>query len=177
MAIGVAAAVESLIGADCSGNDVQCKWPNDVLINGRKSAGILLESMLSQRNELDGLIAGCGVNVAHFPTESEYPATKIHEFGAPSITVEDVLQKVCESTSNWYDIWQSEGFGPIRSEWLRRAYGIGQDVIVRLATETLNGVFISLDEQGALIIEINGEQRHISAGDVFFDESSLKRAS
>ncbi len=174
MALSAASAIESFIRTDIA---VQCKWPNDVLIDGHKVAGILLETVLSQQNEIEGLIAGVGINIAHHPKGTDFPATNIHEYGEQSVTVENVLENVCTGVSRWYDIWQTQGFEAIRLDWLNRAYGIEQDITVRLATENLKGTFVSLDAQGALILDCHGERRLISAGDVYFDESSLKQAS
>ncbi len=153
--------------------EIACKWPNDVLLNGKKVAGILLEcqAKASQGNHnpgLDWLVLGVGVNVSHHPEETEFPATS---FGITSgMTVESVLEGFAQHFEAWFDRWSVQGFEPIRNAWLANAKGIGGTVIARLGKETLEGKFAGMDEEGALILETEGNRRHITAADIFFPQ-------
>ncbi len=151
------------------------KWPNDVLADGRKVAGILLESQPQVTGALDWLVIGVGVNVASFPSDAEWPATSLRAQGCGSIGVDVVLEAFAEAFDGWYGRWRSEGFAAAREAWLETAVGMGRRIEIRLPGQTLSGTFSALDPNGALVLETeNGEHQLISAGTVFFpDPASL----
>jgi len=159
------------VSTPASSPEISCKWPNDVLLGGKKVAGILLECQAqapqgSAAPGLDWLVLGVGVNVSHHPDETEFPATS---FGVSSgATVEGVLEQFSLRFETWFETWKTQGFSPIRNAWLNNAKGVGQPVIARLGTETLEGTFVGMDKEGALILETEGNQRHITAADIFF---------
>lgn len=153
--------------------EIHYKWPNDVLFNGRKGAGILLESKASPDGGLDWLVLGIGVNVKSYPEGTDFPATSLRFEGAePELAETDVLEAVARHFQAWVNRWLEEGFAPIRQAWLRHAHGLGEVIEVRLPSETLSGKFRDLDERGALLLETaGGETRAIAAGDVYFTGS------
>ncbi|HKW54031.1 MAG TPA: biotin--[acetyl-CoA-carboxylase] ligase, partial [Stellaceae bacterium] len=142
------------------------KWPNDVLIDGRKVSGILLESQAAGEGRLDWLVVGIGVNLASFPENVDYPAISLAAAGA-RVTVEALLEAVAEGFERWYERWREEGFAPLRAAWLLRARGLGEGIRVRLQGEEASGRFAGLDEDGALLLENGATRRRIGAGDVF----------
>jgi BirA family biotin operon repressor/biotin-[acetyl-CoA-carboxylase] ligase len=148
---------------------VGCKWPNDVLVGGRKVSGILLESQTRPDGTIDGLVVGIGVNVAsHPPPEAVmYTATSLHAEGAVGETAASVLQRFCPVFLGWYETWRRQGFAPVRAAWLDRAEKLHQQVEVRLDAETVSGTFVGLDASGAMLIQQGERQRTILAGDVF----------
>ncbi|MDP6787220.1 MAG: biotin--[acetyl-CoA-carboxylase] ligase [Rhodospirillales bacterium] len=168
MSFVAATAVADTVADAVAGPLVECKWPNDVLIDGRKVAGILLES--SARNGLvpDWLVVGVGVNVAHHPPDAEFPATSLKAAGCGELDVAEMLSSFCRHFEGWYDAWSTRGFHPVREAWLRRARGIGAPLTVRLEGETIAGTFTGVDAQGALIVEAAEGTRCITSGDVFF---------
>jgi BirA family biotin operon repressor/biotin-[acetyl-CoA-carboxylase] ligase len=144
------------------------KWPNDVLVNRHKVAGILLESSARESGALDWLVIGVGVNVEHFPDDTEYPATSLRHEGAEDVSPDTVMEAFARHFLRWTDAWREDGFAPIRTAWLARAQGIGEAVRVRLGTETFGGTFVDLDADGALVVEMaDGVTRRVTAGDVF----------
>ncbi|WP_448202947.1 biotin--[acetyl-CoA-carboxylase] ligase [Azospirillum sp. sgz302134] len=154
--------------------DVRCKWPNDVLVNGRKLSGILLESEASRGVGLAWLVLGVGINLRHFPESVEFAATSLVAEGAPNTPPGALLELYAEQLARWYRTWAEHGFAPIRSAWLARAKGLGDPIIVRLADHTLTGTFADLDSDGVLLLDRDdgaGRQR-IAAGDVFFPPSA-----
>jgi len=160
----LAAIVPPMVG-------VAAKWPNDVLINGRKVAGILLESASGSSGRLKWLVVGLGVNIQSFPKSTEYPATSLNFEGAVNTSPTEVLGGFARYFKRWFDIWGDEGFTAIREAWLQRAAGVGEMVEVRLPDKIFTGRFLDLDESGSLIIELeNGERRAVTTGDVFPSE-------
>lgn len=148
-----------------------CKWPNDVLIDDRKVAGILLESETDGSGGLEWLVLGIGINVQHYPADAEFPATSLCNEGSRINQPGPVLVRFFQAFSTWYDVWLKEGFDRIREGWLQTARGIGGPVTVRLEKRTLAGSFADLDGDGALLLELpSGERMRITAGDVFFPD-------
>ena len=160
----ITAAVAELISRRAP---VQAKWPNDVLASGRKIAGVLLESSVGASGSLEWLIAGIGLNVAHHPDATEYPATSLRAQGAGSATVEAALTVVLKHFAMDLALWQKAGFEPVRQVWLSHAAALGERITVRLVNETLEGIFAGLDRTGALILKTGAASRRITAGDVF----------
>ena len=148
---------------------VSLKWPNDVLVDGKKIAGILLESKSSPSGTVDWLVIGTGVNISDYPKTTEgFPATALGLYGV-DLQPSDVISSYCQNFLHYYQMWVKNGFAPIRDEWLRYAGGVGNDVVARLPNSELRGIFTGLDEDGALILtQPDGVKKYISAGEVFF---------
>jgi BirA family biotin operon repressor/biotin-[acetyl-CoA-carboxylase] ligase len=148
---------------------VRCKWPNDVLLDGAKVSGILLESETTAGGSVDWLVLGIGVNVLHHPGDALHPATSLRAAGAAVQGPEEVLEPFAAALDRWERRWAVQGFAPVRAAWLSVAHGRGEPLTARLATETLQGRFMDIEEDGALLIETaEGTLRRIAAGDVFF---------
>lgn len=163
-----ALALAEGVGALCGPNlDIRCKWPNDILVAGRKLAGILLESEITDNDRIDFVVIGAGANLASRPDGVEYPATSLTEQGFPGIGPGHLLQACVGRFDFWARIWRAEGFAPIRAAWLTRAAGLGAEIRVRLERTTVFGRFLDLDESGSLVIDTAAGRRRIAAGEVF----------
>src|SRR3546814_19339121 len=97
---------------------------------------------------VDWIVLGCGVNVANCPADTPYPATCLRQVGGKEATVEAVLASFTRYLLAWRRRWESEGVLPIRSAWLDRAKGMGEEIVVRLPDRELQGRFAGLDEIG-----------------------------
>ena len=150
------------------GARIEVKWPNDVLADGRKLAGILLESA-SSGNVPFWLAIGIGINLAHYPEGVEFPAISVAALGQRAPSPSDALLELAGSFAKWYDVWTGQGFAPIREAWLSRAARLGMRIHARLQERELSGTFEGIDETGALLLrEGQGQTRAIAAGEVFF---------
>lgn len=148
---------------------VRLKWPNDPMIAGRKSAGILVESGSLGSDGL-WLAVGCGVNLARAPVEMNRAVTALadHMNGAPP-TPREALEVLAAAMERWRAVWETEGFGPIAEAWTARAFGLGEACSAHLVGETVRGIAEGLDIDGALRLRLDdGTIRRITAGDVFF---------
>ncbi len=163
-ALAVAEAIRGFLPSTAS---IACKWPNDVLVDGRKIAGILLESQAAAGGGLDWIVVGIGINLATAPAETEFPATSLAATGRPDVFPSAMLAALAASLQHWYEVWGRTGFASIRAAWLDLAYGLADPVRVRLDSETLEGRFGGLDVDGALLLEMPAGRRRITAGDVF----------
>lgn len=149
--------------------DIKLKWPNDVLADGRKLAGILLESASTGDAVPSWIAIGIGINLAHYPTDTEFPATSLAALGAAVPNPGQALTALAASFAKWYDAWNAGGFQSVRDAWLSRAAGLGMRIRARLQNEETSGVFEGIDATGALILRESIDRvRLIAAGDVFF---------
>jgi BirA family biotin operon repressor/biotin-[acetyl-CoA-carboxylase] ligase len=149
--------------------EIALKWPNDVLAQGRKIAGILLESAGNDPARPDWLAVGIGANLAAHPADVEFPATSLAALGVSIPTPREALAALAAHWARWYDLWLERGFGPVRDAWLARAAGLGTRIRARLADGETHGMFEGIDEGGALLLRENPARlRVIAAGDVFF---------
>lgn len=159
--LGFCAALAVAEAAQHFGFAAACKWPNDVLLDGRKFAGILLQSRASGA-ALDWLVIGIGVNLAAHPADTEFPATSL----GGSVTPEQFLPILGRRLLAWYETWRG-GFAPVREAWLARAAGLGAPIRVRLPDEELRGRFAGLDEAGRLVLDGPHGLCHIAAAEIF----------
>jgi BirA family biotin operon repressor/biotin-[acetyl-CoA-carboxylase] ligase len=163
-ALALGEALLPLIGTSVR---ITYKWPNDVLVNHRKVAGILLESETEADDIVEFVIIGMGVNIAAAPEHTEYPATSLAAEGVAGVTPGVLLAGFAHHFEHWYARWRADGFAPVRQAWLVRAGGLGEAVQVRLERARLHGRFLDLDEEGALLLDGEGGYRRIAAGEVF----------
>ncbi len=155
-ALAVADAVDALLPRHVR---AKLKWPNDVLVQEGKIAGILVEQAGA------AMILGIGLNVLHAPGEVPYQISTIVGCGGLA-TVDGTREKLLQALGNWFDVWQQEGFAPIRTAWLTRAHPLGSALGVRLTDRFINGRFAGLDIDGALLLDTPQGRGRIVAGDV-----------
>lgn len=167
-----ALAVHDALCAWITPDAVKLKWPNDALVDGRKISGILLETASAgDRRDLPWLAIGIGINLVHAPATANYPATFVNAHGvAPGPA--DALSVLAAAWDGRFRLWQTQGFSAIRSAWLARAAGLGSPIDVRLAGETISGIFETIRPDGALeLLCPDGQRRAIAAGEVYFPDA------
>lgn len=151
---------------------VEHKWPNDLLVGGRKATGLLLEAAGLPEGGTDWVVLGIGVNISSHPEHGLYPATDLWAEGAGRMAPLDLLDAFLGRFGVAYDQWQSSGFPAFRQAWLDAAAGLDGTIRAQLEHEAIEGRFVDLDPSGALVMELtDGSQRRIAAGDVFFPRS------
>ena len=156
LALVAAVALHESVSKHAEG--VQIKWPNDLVADGAKLAGILLE------REGDAVVVGFGVNVAAQPESVERPVTSLARLSDAAPTAAALLEGLAVGFAQWLTCWRREGLDSIRLAWLDRAHPIGTP----LATSDGEGHFDGLEPDGALRLRLaDGTSRVIHAGDVF----------
>lgn len=146
------------------------KWPNDVLLNGGKVAGILLESA-GQGGKVAALAVGIGVNLAAAPPanpDAAFPPVSILGETGISVTPEDFLDQLAPAFAAWETRLLTEGFEPIRKAFLARAARLGETIVARTGKTDLTGRFDGIDPSGALILTTAAGRQAVPAADVFF---------
>lgn len=142
------------------------KWPNDVLLDNGKIAGILLETQ-SKGHDIDWLAIGFGVNLADCP-DAEQDAAFAPVALSPPVDPARFLVRLAYHFDAEERDFAEHGFGPIRQRWLNNAARLGETIKARTVKETTTGIFHTVDDHGCLQLETANGVRSISAADVFF---------
>ncbi|HSA80524.1 MAG TPA: biotin--[acetyl-CoA-carboxylase] ligase [Geminicoccaceae bacterium] len=160
---------EALAGLGPPDLDLQLKWPNDVLINGAKTAGILIEGASDPAGRAAWVIVGSGVNLISCPQDTAFPATFLAHEGFEDPMPQVVLEAYLAKLDHWLGRWQEAGFGAVRQAWLMRGFGLGGEIQLRLDRDELKGRFVDITDTGSLLLEqAGGRRREIAAGEVFY---------
>jgi BirA family biotin operon repressor/biotin-[acetyl-CoA-carboxylase] ligase len=165
-ALALHGAVVELAGPS-SAERLKLKWPNDLLLDGLKVAGILVEGEVSRRGF--AVVIGTGVNcVSHPSLDSPLGATDLASRNL-DVDAEALFGRLAIHTADWIALWdRGRGFAQVRGAWLARATGVGSEIRVNLPDRSVEGRFEALDEAGRLIlVRSDGGREAISAGDVF----------
>lgn len=167
--VAIAEALDEVLGA----GSASLKWPNDVLINGAKAAGILLESgSLGASGAWVSL--AFGINLADSPHGIDQPTISVRALLPPDTEAPSplaFLARVRRGLETWSARLDVGGFEQLRQAWLARAHGLGQDTRVIQGEAALDGRFIGLSPRGELELETPQGRRLIAAGDVFFPQA------
>ncbi|MBN2248456.1 MAG: biotin--[acetyl-CoA-carboxylase] ligase [Coriobacteriia bacterium] len=157
VSLGVARALERF------GVPVGLKWPNDVVADGRKLAGVLVE-MAAEADTVEWMVAGCGLNVAGVGRDD---AACVREW-APSTRVAEVAAATLDGIAGAYRAFQVGGFGSIADDYRQRLVLAGREVVVRDASGAVigRGVAETVDDRGALVVAHHGTMMTVVAGDV-----------
>ena len=150
---------------------LRLKWPNDILIGTAKCAGILPESIAATGGFGVTAVIGIGINLAWHPADLGRPATHLAAHGV-SVTPEEMLRALAPAMQNWLEVWAGgAGFARVRAAWLERAGPVGEGVSADTGIERVEGTFLDLDGDGALILrDAHGLQRKLTFGDVTLTE-------
>ncbi|MGO4705461.1 biotin--[acetyl-CoA-carboxylase] ligase [Microvirga sp. 2MCAF38] len=170
-------AVEAATGV--SAPRLALKWPNDLLLDGAKLAGLLLEGHRVGAAGNLAIVIGMGVNVAHSPTGTPYPTAKLQAI-KPDLTREALFLALSDAFARTYSAWRAarranpaDSFGAIRRLWLERAAGIGTEVTLRLPTGEKQGIFESLDRSGRLQLKTARGLEVVDAGDLYLSNLAI----
>jgi BirA family biotin operon repressor/biotin-[acetyl-CoA-carboxylase] ligase len=164
--VAVHRVIASLLPQEAATRRLHLKWPNDLLLDAAKLAGVLVEaSMTTGTRELTAVI-GIGVNVATHPAGIGRPATHLALHGA-GIAPADLLARIAGSVDLVLGLWLKQGFAALREEWLARAHRIGVEVAAETHAGPVRGIFTGLAEDGALMVKSeDGSEHRVSFGDV-----------
>lgn len=168
------ALFDALRGVGVQAPALALKWPNDVLLNGGKLAGILLESVgAAGAGGVGHLAIGIGVNLAEAPGADQVeegalrPVSLLSDAGI-QISPEEFLDVLGDAYARIETQFTTYGFAPIREAWLARAARIGDVITARTGKETVTGTFETVDAAGNLVLKTSQDRRAIAAADIFF---------
>lgn len=159
---------DTFVQLGCEPELVQCKWPNDVLIGEKKSSGILIESSAGDHGKIDFVVIGIGLNLAHYPSDAQFPATCVSNEIGEDIATSKAFKVLAHRLKERLDQWNPSNVEQIVREWVSVAWGLSQRREIRTAGETFMATLNGLDEKGGLeLILDDGTRRTLYAGDVF----------
>jgi BirA family biotin operon repressor/biotin-[acetyl-CoA-carboxylase] ligase len=164
-------AVADLMDVVAPDASVALKWPNDVLLDGGKVSGILLESFGEPQRGAN-LAVGIGVNLAHHPAPEE---TRWRPISVAAVTgaapdPDAALAILATRLAFWLAEDAARGFAPVRAAWLARAANLGRPIEARLAAGSVTGTFEDVDAAGALVLNTGAGRRVIAAADIHFPD-------
>ncbi|MCB8875824.1 biotin--[acetyl-CoA-carboxylase] ligase [Acidisoma silvae] len=165
------AFVEALAAFDTEPDLLTVKWPNDVLRDGAKLGGVLVDAGMSP-DGLDWLVIGVGGNLAVAPVVAGRRTAALRSRTDAPPTPRDVAAIFIARIDHWRGLLAQTGFGPIRAAWLERAHPIGTPITVRDARgdSMAEGLFAGLSETGELLLSMGATIRAISTGDVLLGQ-------
>tara|TARA_R110001592_G_scaffold16881_7_gene71495 strand:- start:21342 stop:22079 length:738 start_codon:yes stop_codon:yes gene_type:complete len=142
------------------------KWPNDVLIENKKCAGILIESHQNKTEEHPVLIVGIGINITNAPLEV---STHLNAHTDVPLNAHTFMHKFLDIFSQDYKQWSHEGFSSFRDRFIKQTYAKGTPIGVKVGTHKITGLFQDIDLNGNLEILCDETKkiRKITSGDVF----------
>jgi BirA family biotin operon repressor/biotin-[acetyl-CoA-carboxylase] ligase len=151
--------------------DIKYKWPNDIYLNGKKLAGILLESSLNaSKNSPDWVVIGVGLNINSFP-DLNNKATSLVAEGYNDVTSDLLLDRFMTSFKAWKILWENKGFAYVREAWLEKAYALGGEISFHKQGKLILGIFEGLDLEGNIKLrDKDGNTHIISSGEVFVNK-------
>ena len=167
LSFAAALAIADTLANTIASDALQLKWPNDVLLEGVKLAGILPESGI--KDGRGWLVMGIGINLAHAPVLPDRGTACVGDYLGPGRklpTPAMVLPQLIQSFEDWVARWEQDGFDPLRRAWVARAFGLGQKITT---SDGHSGTFEDMSKNGALLLrKASGQVIEISAGEVFF---------
>lgn len=145
--------------------DLMLKWPNDILLNNRKCAGILIETGLSNDGMISHAVLGVGVNITHAPPEI---GACLNEYAGIPVDIESFRDRFLANLGAGYALWREQGFEGIKRRWLALAHQKGANMQVRIGDQVESGAFQGIDEDGnLLILGPEGHEKKVTAGEVY----------
>ncbi|MGV3489871.1 MAG: biotin--[acetyl-CoA-carboxylase] ligase [Devosia sp.] len=156
---------------------VTLKWPNDVLVDGAKLCGMLLEAQKRPDGSM-AIVIGIGVNIVAAPEGLPYPATALSQLGVTADAA-TVFGALSDAWVDAYETWdRGRGIGAILEQWRAAAAGIGGEVAINRDGDVVRGIFETIDDTGRLIVRANDNSRiAITAGDVHFGTTASHRSN
>ena len=147
-------------------SDVGLKWPNDVLVNNKKIAGILLE-LVGDPADVCHVVLGIGINVnMRVASEVDQAWTSVYLESGVAINRNVLVSKLNDSLRIYLKRHAESGFSAIQSEWEQNHLWQGREVSLIAGVHQVNGTVLGIDQQGALRMNVNGEEKVFSGGEL-----------
>jgi BirA family transcriptional regulator, biotin operon repressor / biotin---[acetyl-CoA-carboxylase] ligase len=141
------------------------KWPNDILLNGLKCAGIIVDTQLTPKNSLSWVAVGIGVNIVSAPRGL---GAAVEEQAAKPFGLNAFRTTLLTNMDKYYTLWAQEGFEPIKENWLKYAHKKGAKVRVRIGPQIEEGTFYGIDDEGSLMLtDYDLRMKKVTAGEVY----------
>lgn len=158
---------DSLIEAGLAPDQVQCKWPNDILVHEHKIAGVLIETSLKPDARMEYIVIGVGVNLSHHPDDTLFPATHLKAQGI-NFSLETYLSLLSRQVHKRLLRLKNADHTAVYQEWSSCAWGLGTSRTIKTAKASYTGKLMGLSDDGGLrVLQDDGTEKQLYAGDVF----------
>lgn len=159
-------ALHRVMVALLGGSKAKNKWPNDLLIEGKKIAGVLLEAHPAH----NAVVIGVGLNILKKPENVMYPATSLHSHGV-YLSPKSLAMQIAQQFQNLLKLWEEGNFTEILQEWKQQVWGVGKEASILYKQQVLRGTVYDIDDNGFLLLkEPSGHIHRIFAGDIIIEE-------
>lgn len=148
-----------------SKDQISYKWPNDLLLNGKKVGGLLLESFSHPEKKETCYLIGCGLNLKSYPQETRYPATSFKDEEL-AFELENLLGGLVVSLERTINLWKKNGFKEVHKLWMKGAAYLDSQIKVERGELFQEGIFRGIDKEGAMLLETPDEILTITVGEV-----------
>jgi BirA family biotin operon repressor/biotin-[acetyl-CoA-carboxylase] ligase len=171
--VALAETLHVILGYDTR---LALKWPNDLIFDGAKLSGLLLEATTTPEGRF-ACVIGFGVNCVSHPQGLAYPTTDLGELGK-NCGSSELLLSLSEAMDRWLGLWaRGANFSEIREAWLRHANYIDHPIRITIGTDSVEGIFRTIDATGRLVIETATGRMTLDAGDVFLLNGQMREAA
>ncbi|WP_085508673.1 biotin--[acetyl-CoA-carboxylase] ligase [Thalassobacillus devorans] len=152
----------------------QIKWPNDILINHKKIAGILTE-MQAEQDQIQYIVLGIGINVNHdqqsIPEDIRHKATSLKIESQKSWEINWLIQLILETFENTYEQFLDKGFQAVKEKWGKYGYKIGEEVTISTMRKTWPATLVGIESDGALLTRTNdGKQEKLYSAEIHWGD-------
>jgi BirA family biotin operon repressor/biotin-[acetyl-CoA-carboxylase] ligase len=159
-------ALHRVVGTLLGGGKSKNKWPNDLLIEGKKIAGVILEAHPTH----SAVVIGVGLNILKKPENVMYPATSLHSHGV-YLSPKSLATQIAKQFQILLKSWEEGNFTEILQEWKQQVWGVGKEASILYKQQVLRGTVYNIDDDGFLLLkEPTGHIHRIFAGDIIMEE-------
>jgi BirA family biotin operon repressor/biotin-[acetyl-CoA-carboxylase] ligase len=162
---------ETLRPALPPGNYLTYKWPNDLLLNGKKVGGLLVEALPIPEKQETAYLISCGLNLINQPLQVRYPTTSFQNESI-FLSLDKVLHKITKSIENHIVLWKENGFSLIYNSWMEYAAGLEQKISFDLHGKLQEGIFKGINKEGALLLNSSQGLKKFTAGEILEGEKN-----
>ena len=167
MSLGIGLAICKVIEFYIT-NNIKIKWPNDILINGKKISGMIMEKVE------DKILIGVGINVQHVPNDLINESTSIVNEDMEKVCCDEVCSKALFSINKYLEIIRNEGIVGVKDTWMQYAHGIGSMGEVRGHSKNFQGILKGIDDSGKMMMMLDsGDVQRIGSGEIFIMENGI----
>ncbi len=141
------------------------KWPNDLLLNGKKVGGLLLEALPNPELKKTCFLIGFGLNIKSYPQGTRYPATSLEHEGI-FLSMDDIMRPLVTSLKSYINKWEEAGFDFIHDIWMKRAAYFNQKISLEVGGKIQEGIFQGINNDGSMLLETSDRTQIIAVGEI-----------
>ena len=168
IAVGIREVIEKMFNDHNIHPEIKIKWPNDIMVDGRKISGIMIENLKSLEGK-SFLVIGVGININYDSIISNLVTNSFKKYNIENIDLKLFIKDIIDSFEKHKDLWSKNGLMPIKKLWMENAYNLGNKVTVTNGESIIIGIFNGIDDHGSInILTESGLTSVVSIGEIIF---------